>query len=174
MFFVCTLICIDQILLYAVFDLSQQSCKTRDYCEHYFISRKMYQINETKMVPEILSLWAGGSNVKLYIGSKWGCWLNQHFLKVQATKMVQPLGYVGSNGGVGWTSIWRWLSQHFLKVQPTKMVQPSGNVGSKCWCWFNQHLKIVEPAYSEGSTNTSILNQQNLMVEPSKNDGWTG
>ena len=26
----------------------------------------MYQINETKMVPEILSLWAGGSNVKLY------------------------------------------------------------------------------------------------------------
>ena len=96
-----------------------------------------------------------------------GCWLNQHFLKVQPTKMVQPLGYVGSNGGVGWTSIWRWLSQHFLKVQPTKMVQPSGNVGSKCWCWFNQHLKIVEPAFSEGSTNTSILNQQNLMVEPS-------
>ena len=57
---------VDQILLYAVFDLSQQSCKTRDYCKHYFISRKMYQINETKMVPEILSLWAGGSNVKLY------------------------------------------------------------------------------------------------------------
>ena len=33
---------VDQILLYAVFDLSQQSCKTRDYCKYYFISRKMY------------------------------------------------------------------------------------------------------------------------------------
>ena len=107
-----------------------------------------------------------------YIGSKWGCWLNQHFLKVQLTKMVQLLGYVGSNGGVGWTSIWRWLSQHFLKVQPTKMVQPSGNVGSKCWCWFNCQVMLVQNGGVGSTSIWKLLNQHILKVQPTP-EFWT-
>ena len=79
--------------------------------------------------------------------------LNQHFLKVQPTKMVQPSGNVGSkcwcwfncqvmlvqNGGVGSTSIWKLLNQHFLKVQPTPAFWTN-----KTW-WLNLHKMMVEP-----------------------------
>ena len=114
-----------------------------------------------------------------YIGSKWGCWLNQLFWRFNQQRwfnhwvmLVQMVVLVEPAFEDGWASIfWRFNQQRWFNRQ-VMLVQNAGVGSTVRLCWFKM-VVLVKPAFEDGSTSIFWRFNQHQHFEPTKLDGWT-